>query len=77
MPKIAGHLPPFILFSKSSHLELEQRKAAAMVPKNGAEERGYVLTVKKARIYVHVQLQRNSSSTRVVNTRPWIFQINA
>ncbi len=27
-----------------------------MVPKNGAEERGCVFTVKKARIYVHVQL---------------------
>jgi hypothetical protein len=37
--------------------------------KKGAEERGCVSTVKKARIYVHVQLQRNSSSTQVVNTR--------
>jgi hypothetical protein len=48
-----------------------------MVPKNGAEERGCAFTVKTARIYVHVQLQRNSSSTRVVNTRPWIFEISA
>jgi hypothetical protein len=33
------------------------------------EERGCVFKVKKARMYVHVQLQGNSSSIRVVNTR--------
>ncbi len=75
--KVCAAVPPFIVFLKSVHLELEQRKAAAMVPKSGAEERGCVFTVKKTRICVHLQLQRNSSSTRVVNTRPWIFQISA
>jgi hypothetical protein len=34
-----------------------------MVPKKGVEERGCVFTVKKTRIYVYVQFQRNSSST--------------
>ena len=43
----------------------------------GAEERGCAFRVKKARIYVHLQLQRNTGSTRVVNTRPCIFQISA
>ncbi len=42
----------------------------------GTEERGCVFRVKKTRIYVHLQLQRNTGSTRVVNTRPWIFQIS-
>ncbi len=36
----------------------------------GVEERGCVFTVKKTKIYVHTQLKRDSSSTRVVNTRP-------
>ena len=43
----------------------------------GAEERGCAFRVKKARIYVHLQLQKNTGSTRVVNTRPCIFQISA
>jgi hypothetical protein len=42
----------------------------------GTEERGCTFRVKKARIYVHLQLQRNTGSTRVVNTRPCIFQIS-
>ena len=50
--------------------ELIREYARHNGPKKGEEERGCVFTVKKTRIYVHVQLLRNSSSTRVVNTRP-------
>ena len=42
----------------------------------GTEERGCTFRVKKVRIYVYLQLQRNTDSTRVVNTRPHIFQIS-
>jgi hypothetical protein len=42
----------------------------------GTEERGCTFRVKKVRIYVYLQLQRNTDSTRVVNIRPHIFQIS-
>ena len=54
-----------------------ERKATVMTFKKGVEERGCGFRVKKTRIYVHLQLQRNTSWTRVVNTRPCIFQISA
>ena len=42
----------------------------AMQLRSGAEERGCGYRVKKARIYVQLQLQGTSCSRRVLRTRP-------
>jgi hypothetical protein len=45
--------------------------------RSGAEERGCGYRVKKARIYVQLQLQGISCSRRVLRTRPYILRIQA
>jgi hypothetical protein len=47
----------------------------AMRLRGGAEERGCDYRVKKARIYVQLQLQDTSCSRRVLRTRPYILRI--
>ena len=55
----------------TTYLSIEiETKSHHNVLKRGAEERDCVFRVKKTRIYVYLQLKRNTSSTRVVNTRP-------
>jgi hypothetical protein len=49
----------------------------AMRLRGGAEERGCGYRVKKARIYVQLQLQDTSCSRRVLRTRPYILRIKA
>jgi hypothetical protein len=49
----------------------------AMRLRGGAEERGCGYRVKKARIYVQLQLQGTSSSRRVLRRRPYILRIKA
>jgi len=72
MKKHAFFKEPVDLLEKQDFLDttLLGFPTFAMRLRSGAEERGCGYRVKKARIYVQLQLQGTSCSRRVLRTRP-------
>ena len=55
---------------------IQHEKPGQWASTRGTEEGGCGFRLKKARIYVELQLQSNPYSRRVVNTGRWILQIS-